>query len=119
MLFSNPRVLPALLLCIGLTIFFIRGQELQEAQQWNPQDIETAVELNYALDLVRRGEAQDPSEAEKKARQDEIRREIEETFIAPQQKMRREYEQAKWIAIAGGLLMVLVLVLQQRGILKK
>ena len=119
MLFNNPRVLPALLLCIGLTIFLMRGQELKELQQWNPADIETAVELNYALDLVRQGANEAPTEAEKQARQAEIRREIEQTFIEPQQRIQREYEQAKWMAIAGALLMVVVLVLQQRGILKK
>lgn len=119
MLFSNPRVLPALLLCIGLTIFFMRGQELKQLQAWNPSDIETAVELNYALDLVRRGEAEAPSEAEKQSRQAEIRREIEQTFIEPQEKTKREHEQAKWMAIAGAILMALVLLLQQRGILKK
>ena len=119
MLFSNPRVLHALLLCIGLTIFLMRGQELKELQQWNPSDLETAVEINYALDLVRQGGTEPPSEAEKQARQAEIRREIEQTFIEPQLKIQREYEQAKWMAIAGGVLMVIVLILQQRGILKK
>ncbi|MGJ8668625.1 MAG: hypothetical protein ACSHXK_03965 [Oceanococcus sp.] len=119
MLFSNPRVLPALLLCIGLTIFLMRGQELKNMEAWNPSDIETAVELNYALDLVRRGEAPAPSELEKQTRQAEIRSEIVETFIAPQEKTKREHEQAKWMAIAGAILMVLVLLLQQRGILKK
>ncbi len=119
MLFSNPRVLPALLLCIGLTIMIMRGQELENLQKWNPQDVETAVELNYALDLVRRGTVEEPSEAEKTARQDAIRQEIQQTFVNPQEKMQREYEQAKWMAGAGALLMILVLILQQRGILKK
>lgn len=119
MLFSNPRVLPALLLCIGLTIVIMRGQELKSMQQWNPQDIDTAVELNYALDLVRRGQTTPLSSSEETARKAEIREEISQTFVEPQKKMQREYEQAKWMTGAGAVLLVIVLVLQQRGIIKR
>lgn len=119
MLFHNPRVLPALLVVIGVTMLYLRGQQLQDIQQWNPQDIETAVELNYALDLMRGGQETEPSEAEKQARLSDIRQEIVSTFVEPQQRIEREYEQAKWMTGIGLVLMLVVLILQQHGILKK
>ena len=119
MLFSNPKVLPALLLCIGLGLILVRGQELQTIQAWTPEDIETAVELNLALDLARRAESTPLSESEKAARKAAIREEIQKTFVEPQEKIRTEYRQGFWIAGAGLVLMILVVVLQQRGIIKK
>ncbi len=119
MLFSNPRVLPALLFCIGVGIIFLRGQELDQTKDWSPQDMETAIELNLALDLVRSGHQGELSDSEKQQRKAAIRSELEETFIKPQQRIRNEYRQGFWMAGAGVVLMVLVMLLQQRGILKK
>lgn len=119
MLFSNPRVLPALLFCIGLTVLIMRGQELKNMDQWNPDDIDTAVELNFALDQVRRDETSSLSDSEARTRKQEIRQEIEQTFVEPQKKMQQEYEQAKWMTGAGAILLILVLVLQRRGIIKR
>ncbi len=119
MLFSNPRVLPALLLCMGIGIVLLRGQELKNLQEWSPADIQTAVELNYALDLARTQETRTLSPEEKAQRQARIRQDIEATFVIPQQRARTEYRQGMWMAGAGAVLMALVLLLQQRGILKK
>lgn len=119
MLFSNPRVLPALLLCLGLSLLYVRGKEMKTLQAWNPQDIETAVELNYALDMARREQTAPASDTEKQARKAGIRKEIEATFVEPQQRIRREYTQAKWMSGAGLVLMLIVLGLQKRGIIKK
>ena len=119
MLFSNPRVLPALLVCIGLTIMILRGNELKNLEQWTPDDLDRAVELNFALDQMRNGEPASLSTAEQNARMAEIRAEIRSTFIEPQEKAREEFEQAKWITGAGVVLMLIVLVLQNRGILRK
>lgn len=119
MLFSNPRVLPALLVCIGLTIMILRGNELKNLEQWTPQDLERAVELNYALDQMRAGQAEPLSPDQEAQRKIEIRAEITSTFVEPQRKAREEFEQAKWITGAGVVLMLIVLVLQHRGILRK
>lgn len=119
MLFSNPRVLPALLLCIGLGVMLIRGQELDAMPSWTQEDIETAVELNLALDLARmnRDAPDQLSPAEKAEHRERLRQEIQETFIDKRAKLEAEYRQGQWMAIAGGVLMVLVLILQQRGII--
>lgn len=119
MLFSNPRVLPALLVCIGLTIMILRGNELKNLEQWSPQDLERAVELNFALDQMRTGQTEPLSPAQETQRKNEIRRDITTTFVEPQQKARKEFEQAKWITAAGVVLMLIVLILQNRGLLRK
>lgn len=119
MLFSNPRVLPALLFCIGAGLIFLRGQELEKMQSWNPADLETAVELNLALDLVRSGQNEELSATEREARKAAIRADLEETFVLPKQRAQTEYRQGFWMAGAGIVLMMLVMLLQQRGILKK
>lgn len=119
MLFSNPRVLPALLFFIGVAIIFMRGQELEQMKNWHPEDLETAVELNLALDLARSGHAAPLSADEREAREAAIRQELIETFVEPKQRMETEYRQGFWMAGAGLFLMALVMLLQQRGILKK
>ena len=120
MLFSNPRVLPALLIIIGLGILIIRGQEMDQLQAWNPDDLDVAVELNYALDLARLGpDAATPPPAEAEQRKAAIREEIIRTFVEPQQRLQTEYRQAQWMIGIGGALMIVVLILQQRGILRK
>ncbi len=119
MLFSNPRVLPILMMCIGIGIIAIRGPQIEKFQHWAPEDIDTAVELNLALDMVRRGDEVTLSEEEQEARKAQIRSEIMQTFVLPQQKMREEYRQGFWIAGIGFGLFILVLLLQQRGLLKK
>jgi hypothetical protein len=119
MLFSNPRVLPALLLCIGLGIALLRGQELQAIPESTPATLERDVELNYAMDMLRSGQTGDVSESEKTTRKQEIREQIQTTFIQPRAQMQTEYRQGLWMAAAGAILMALVLILQQRGIIKK
>lgn len=123
MLFSNPRVLPALLLCVGLGVVLIRGQELRNTPEWTERELETAVELNFALDLARQGSSGQTvapmTEAERQARQADIRRELIATFVEPRQQREKEFRQGLWMSIAGAVLMAIVLVLQQRGILKR
>ncbi len=119
MLFSNPRVLPILMMCIGIGIIAVRGPQIEKFQDWGPQDIDTAVELNLALDMVRSGPDITLTEAQQQARKEQIRAEIMQSFVLPQQKMREEYRQGYWIAGIGFALFILVLLLQQRGLLKK
>lgn len=124
MLFSNPRVLPALLLCVGLALVLIRGQELRAMKQsWTEADIDTAVELNYALDLARESSrtraVANPTEAQKRQRQADIRQELTELYIEAPKRVRREFNQGILMSLIGGMLLVIVLILQRRGILKR
>ncbi len=124
MLFRNPRVLPALLLCIGLGLGGIRAWELHDMPDWTPQDIETSVELNYMLDLARsRASASDPipvlppEEADR--RKQAIRQDVLHETRGQRQKLESEMRQGILLVVVGALLYLGVLVMQKRGILPK
>ncbi len=119
MLFSNPRVLPALLLCVGFALAAYRWYELQNAPVPDPQEIELAVELNYALDLARADKAGNPmpdaqQRVDDKAR---IRAEIEEYMDAERQELQTQITQGLVAGLLGLALYLGVLVLQRRGVI--
>lgn len=125
MLFSNPRVLPALLFCVGIAVFYMRGKELDAMPDWSAADIETAVELNLALDLAREqqrdadGNPVTINAQDMEQRKQAIREELQTTVIAKREELETEHRQALIISIVGAVLMVIVLVLQRTGVLKK
>ncbi len=119
MLFSNPRVLPALLLCVGFGLAAYRWYELQNAPPPDPQAIELAVELNYALDLARAEKAGKPM-PDAQQRVDEkakIRQEIEEFMGAERETLQTQIVQGLVAGFLGLALYLGVLMLQRRGVI--
>lgn len=119
MLFSNPRVLPALLLCVGFALAAYRWYELQNAPSPDPQEIELAVELNYALDLARADKEGKPmpgaqQRIDEKAK---IRAEIEEFMDGERQELQTQITQGLVAGFIGLALYLGVLVLQRRGVI--
>ncbi len=118
MLFRNPRVLPALMLCIGLGLAGIRGWQLRELVMPQGAELDQAVELNYVIDLARsRSSAMDPiptlppdQAAEHKAR---IRAELLALAETERSRLRTEFYQGLLLIAGGGLFYMLVLYMQR------
>lgn len=120
MLFSNPRVLPALLLCVGFGLAGYRWFALERIPPVDEGEIALAVELNYALDLARREKDGEPAPGAQQRIDD--KRALREEIVAHIDNERTELElQITQGLIAGFLGLVLylgVLVLQARGVVK-
>lgn len=100
MLFSNPRTLPALLLCVGFGLAGYRWMELRRMPPLDPEQVELAIELNYALDLAKAEKAGTPmpDAAQRKLDKEQLRAEIEEHFNGAQAQKETEI----WQGLAGG-----------------
>ena len=120
MLFSNPRTLPALLLCIGVFLAGHRWYQLEQTPPYDAEEVELAVELNYALDLARAQRDGQPlpdaqQRLDDKAR---LREEIEAHFYGKRNELQTQIQQGIIAALIGLVLYVGVMVLQRRGVIR-
>lgn len=117
MLFSNPRVLPALLLCVGFGLAGYRWLELQRIPE---PDIELAVELNYALDLARAEKAGEsmPDAQQRIDDKAQLREEIRSHLDGERQELKNQITQGIVAGFLGLALYIGVMSLQSRGVIK-
>lgn len=117
MLFSNPRVLPALLLCVGFGLAGYRWFELQRVPE---HDLELAVELNYALDLARAEKAGEtmPGAQQRIDDKAQLRAEIQQHLDGERQELKNQITQGMVAGFLGLALYLGVMSLQRRGVIK-
>lgn len=119
MLFANPRTLPALLLCVGFALAGYRWYEMRQIPQLDPKELAMAVELNYALDMVRAEKAGEelPSQQQRLDAKAAIRDEVLGAYAAERDQMQTQINQGLVAGLLGLALYIGVLILQRRGVI--
>lgn len=120
MLFTNPRVLPALLLCVGFSLAGYRWFELKNSPPPDADQIALAVELNYALDLARQEKAGEtlPGTQERIDQKSALRQEIVAHIEGERQILKNQVFQGLVAGFLGLALYLAIVTLQARKVLK-